>query len=117
MIPNFTHIPYKYLVFWSSHHPLFLKLQRTHIFLSLSLQEFFYAGLREELAQKALLVSVWDYDLGTADDFIGEQKHRVQEGASRALRATNPFLGRWGAAEWQSQWGTPAPLAGVPRPL
>ncbi|EDM12341.1 rCG47732, isoform CRA_b [Rattus norvegicus] len=34
-------------------------------------EEFFYAGLREELAQKALLVSVWDYDLGTADDFIG----------------------------------------------
>uniref|UniRef100_A0ABK0KZW6 Double C2-like domains, gamma n=1 Tax=Rattus norvegicus TaxID=10116 RepID=A0ABK0KZW6_RAT len=47
-------------------------------------EEFFYAGLREELAQKALLVSVWDYDLGTADDFIGEQKHRVQEGASQA---------------------------------
>lgn len=34
-------------------------------------QEFFYAGPREELAQKTLLVSVWDYDLGTADDFIG----------------------------------------------
>ncbi|XP_049992719.1 double C2-like domain-containing protein gamma isoform X2 [Alexandromys fortis] len=33
--------------------------------------EFFYAGHREELAQKTLLVSVWDYDLGTADDFIG----------------------------------------------
>ena len=36
------------------------------------LQEFFYAGPREELAQKTLLVSVWDYDLGTVDDFIGE---------------------------------------------
>nr|XP_031546828.1 nucleoside diphosphate-linked moiety X motif 8 isoform X3 [Vicugna pacos] len=35
-------------------------------------EEFFYAGPREELAQKTLLVSVWDYDLGTADDFIGE---------------------------------------------
>jgi hypothetical protein len=41
-------------------------------FLLPSLQEFFYAGPREELAQKVLLVSVWDYDLGTADDFIGE---------------------------------------------
>nr|XP_045373872.1 double C2-like domain-containing protein gamma isoform X2 [Camelus bactrianus] len=35
-------------------------------------EEFFYAGPREELAQKTLLISVWDYDLGTADDFIGE---------------------------------------------
>ncbi|XP_006893464.1 PREDICTED: double C2-like domain-containing protein gamma-like [Elephantulus edwardii] len=34
-------------------------------------EEFLYAGPREELAQKTLLVSVWDYDLGTADDFIG----------------------------------------------
>ncbi|XP_057584746.1 double C2-like domain-containing protein gamma isoform X2 [Hippopotamus amphibius kiboko] len=34
-------------------------------------EEFFYAGPREELAQKTLLVSVWDHDLGTADDFIG----------------------------------------------
>ncbi|KAM6158991.1 double C2-like domain-containing protein gamma [Rhynchocyon petersi] len=34
-------------------------------------EEFFYAGPREELAQKTLLVSVWDYDLGTANDFIG----------------------------------------------
>lgn len=34
-------------------------------------EEFFYAGRREELAQKTLLVSVWDYDLGTANDFIG----------------------------------------------
>lgn len=37
-------------------------------------QEFFYAGPREELLQKALLVTVWDYDLGTADDFIGERQ-------------------------------------------
>ncbi|KAF5928728.1 hypothetical protein HPG69_016729 [Diceros bicornis minor] len=34
-------------------------------------EEFFYAGPREELAQKTLLVTVWDYDLATADDFIG----------------------------------------------
>ncbi|XP_049637256.1 double C2-like domain-containing protein gamma [Suncus etruscus] len=37
-------------------------------------EEFFYAGPREELAQKVLLVSVWDYDLGTANDFIGEER-------------------------------------------
>ncbi|KAF6103052.1 hypothetical protein HJG60_004012 [Phyllostomus discolor] len=34
-------------------------------------EEFLYEGPRQELAQKTLLVSVWDYDLGTADDFIG----------------------------------------------
>ncbi|XP_024430155.2 double C2-like domain-containing protein gamma isoform X2 [Desmodus rotundus] len=34
-------------------------------------EEFLYEGPREELAQKTLLVSVWDYDLGVADDFIG----------------------------------------------
>lgn len=41
-----------------------------------SLQEFLYEGPRQELAQKTLLVSVWDYDLGTADDFIGEWHSR-----------------------------------------
>lgn len=41
-----------------------------------SRQEFFYVGLREELAQKTLLVSVWDYDLGLANDFIGEWECR-----------------------------------------
>ncbi|XP_060014374.1 double C2-like domain-containing protein gamma isoform X2 [Lagenorhynchus albirostris] len=35
-------------------------------------EEFFCTGPREELAQKTLLVSVWDYDLGTADDFTAE---------------------------------------------
>lgn len=34
-------------------------------------EEFFCTGPREELAQKTLLASVWDYDLGTADDFTG----------------------------------------------
>ncbi|KAM9081250.1 LOW QUALITY PROTEIN: double C2-like domain-containing protein gamma [Megaptera novaeangliae] len=34
-------------------------------------EEFLCAGPREELAQKTLLVSVWDGDLGTADDFTG----------------------------------------------
>ncbi|KAB0390076.1 hypothetical protein E2I00_011599, partial [Balaenoptera physalus] len=34
-------------------------------------EEFLCAGPREELAQKTLLVSVWDGDPGTADDFTG----------------------------------------------
>uniref|UniRef100_A0A8C6R318 C2 domain-containing protein n=1 Tax=Nannospalax galili TaxID=1026970 RepID=A0A8C6R318_NANGA len=47
----------------------------------------FYAGLREELAQKALLVSLWDYDLGTADDFIG--------GVQLSGRASGQRLYHW----------------------
>ncbi|XP_040606229.1 double C2-like domain-containing protein gamma isoform X1 [Mesocricetus auratus] len=50
-------------------------------------EEFFYAGHREELAQKALLVSVWDYDLGTADDFIG--------GVQLSSRASGERLHHW----------------------
>ncbi|XP_070313838.1 double C2-like domain-containing protein gamma [Odocoileus virginianus] len=46
-------------------------------------EEFFYAGLREELAQKTLLVSVWDYDLGTADDFIGGVQLSNRAGGER----------------------------------
>ncbi|XP_045749104.2 double C2-like domain-containing protein gamma isoform X1 [Mirounga angustirostris] len=46
-------------------------------------EEFFYAGPREELAQKTLLVSVWDYDLGTADDFIGGVQLSSQAGGER----------------------------------
>lgn len=59
---------------WATRLSLFLTLWRTKAasFSPRPLQEFFYAGPREELAQKTLLVSVWDYDLGTADDFIGE---------------------------------------------
>ncbi|XP_044540188.1 double C2-like domain-containing protein gamma [Gracilinanus agilis] len=50
-------------------------------------EEFFYAGQREELAQKTLLVSVWDYDLGTADDFIG--------GVQLSINATGEKLRHW----------------------
>ncbi|XP_010836128.1 PREDICTED: double C2-like domain-containing protein gamma [Bison bison bison] len=46
-------------------------------------EEFFYAGQREELAQKTLLVSVWDYDLGTADDFIGGVQLSSRAGGER----------------------------------
>ncbi|XP_069327850.1 double C2-like domain-containing protein gamma isoform X2 [Eulemur rufifrons] len=50
-------------------------------------EEFFYAGPREELAQKTLLVSVWDYDLGTANDFIG--------GVQLGSRASGERLRHW----------------------
>ncbi|XP_036620686.1 double C2-like domain-containing protein gamma [Trichosurus vulpecula] len=50
-------------------------------------EEFFYAGQREELAQKTLLVSVWDYDLGTADDFIG--------GLQLSINSTGEKLRHW----------------------
>ncbi|XP_069865911.1 double C2-like domain-containing protein gamma [Dipodomys merriami] len=56
-------------------------------------EEFFYPGRREELAQKALLVSVWDYDLGTADDFIGGVQLSSQASGER-LRHWHECLGR-----------------------
>nr|XP_020028456.1 double C2-like domain-containing protein gamma [Castor canadensis] len=56
-------------------------------------EEFFYAGPREELAQKVLLVSVWDYDLGTADDFIGGVQLSGQA-SGECLRHWHECLGR-----------------------
>lgn len=35
-------------------------------------QEFFYEISFSELATKTLEVTVWDYDLGKSNDFIGE---------------------------------------------
>lgn len=35
-------------------------------------QEFFYEITFSELAKKTLEVTVWDYDLGKSNDFIGE---------------------------------------------
>lgn len=40
--------------------------------LSVSTQEFFYEISFSELATKTLEVTVWDYDLGKSNDFIGE---------------------------------------------
>ncbi|XP_063083699.1 double C2-like domain-containing protein gamma isoform X3 [Cavia porcellus] len=56
-------------------------------------EEFFYAGAQEELAKKTLLVSVWDYDLGTADDFIGGVQLSSQASGER-LRHWRECLGR-----------------------
>ena len=38
-----------------------------------SLQEFFYEMSLTELSNKTLEVTVWDYDLGRSNDFIGER--------------------------------------------
>uniref|UniRef100_A0A2I2ZW04 C2 domain-containing protein n=1 Tax=Gorilla gorilla gorilla TaxID=9595 RepID=A0A2I2ZW04_GORGO len=48
---------------------------------------------REELAQKTLLVSVWDYDLGTADDFIGDGVQLGSHASGEGLRHWLECLG------------------------
>lgn len=40
--------------------------------ISLSFQEFFYEIKHGELAKKTLDISVWDYDMGKSNDFIGK---------------------------------------------
>lgn len=41
-------------------------------FLSSTTQEFSYEVPHDQLAKKTLEISVWDYDLGMSNDFIGE---------------------------------------------
>lgn len=38
------------------------------------LQEFFYDIKHSDLAKKSLDISVWDYDIGKSNDYIGELK-------------------------------------------
>ena len=38
----------------------------------LLLQEFFYDIKHSDLAKKSLDISVWDYDIGKSNDYIGE---------------------------------------------
>lgn len=44
----------------------------THFDISMSFQEFFYEIKHGELAKKTLDISVWDYDMGKSNDFIGK---------------------------------------------
>jgi len=80
----------------------------------LLLQEFFYDIKHSDLAKKSLDISVWDYDIGKSNDYIGELKVSMLWGAvwmpqyharctggmcrSPALRGT-PAL-RWDHAGW-----------------
>ncbi len=43
------------------------------VFFSVWFQEFSYEIKHAELAKKTLDVSVWDYDMGKSNDFIGEK--------------------------------------------
>ncbi|XP_039696609.1 double C2-like domain-containing protein gamma isoform X1 [Pteropus medius] len=79
-------------------------------------EEFFYAGPREELAQKTLLVSVWDYDLGTANDFIGEWECRAGGPVGSHIAPDLYPQPRRGTAECPDQWGAPAALVRMPGP-
>lgn len=45
-----------------------------HHVISYHVQEFFYEISLAELVHKTLEVTVWDYDLGRSNDFIGESK-------------------------------------------
>lgn len=56
-------------------------------------QEFFYDIKHSDLAKKSLDISVWDYDIGKSNDYIGEWKvSRLRDDSweARALSA-NPL--------------------------
>lgn len=56
-------------------HPWLLapEVQGTVAYLSLCCsQEFFYDIKHSDLAKKSLDISVWDYDIGKSNDYIGE---------------------------------------------
>ena len=63
------------------------------LFFSPPFQEFAYELPHDQLAKKTLEISVWDYDLGMSNDFIGEganerrstERQRI-EGDSRGAR-------------------------------
>ncbi len=42
-------------------------------------QEFSYEVPLDQLAKKTLEISVWDYDLGMSNDFIGRLKKKKTE--------------------------------------
>ncbi|XP_059961110.1 double C2-like domain-containing protein gamma, partial [Mesoplodon densirostris] len=73
--------------------------------------EEFCAGPREELARKTLLVSAWDYDVGTADDFTGRVQLSSQASGERQQH-WREWLGR--SDHQLEPWH---PLDGVPLQL
>uniref|UniRef100_A0A3Q2UQ09 Double C2-like domains, alpha n=1 Tax=Fundulus heteroclitus TaxID=8078 RepID=A0A3Q2UQ09_FUNHE len=66
-----------------------------------SLQEFFYEISLSELAKKTLEVTVWDYDLGRSNDFIG--------GVCLSCRSQGDALRHWmdclkNKGRWVERW-------------
>lgn len=60
-------------------------------------QEFSYDVPLDQLAKKTLEISVWDYDLGMSNDFIGMLPHsRGPKVAGKAEQTT-----AWGSVEWK----------------
>lgn len=84
-------------------------------------QEFFYEMELSTLATKTLEVTVWDYDIGKSNDFIGEW--RGPPGAGREVRQENghqlalPDLGvlqvvcLWGQAPGERRRSTGATVS------
>ena len=58
-------------------------------------QEFFYEISFSELATKTLEVTVWDYDLGKSNDFIGELTAMSTPAAGRFLLLVFGTLTSW----------------------
>lgn len=48
------------------------------------IQEFFYDIKHSDLAKKSLDISVWDYDIGKSNDYIGECA-RLPENATASV--------------------------------
>lgn len=59
---------------------------------SASLQEFCYDIKYADLTKKTLEVTVWDYDIGKSNDFIGKYRRPGRRGESTAGAAS--FEGR-----------------------
>lgn len=49
-------------------------------------QEFSYDVSLDQLAKKTLEISVWDYDLGLSNDFIGRQIQRQGCGSEEMIK-------------------------------
>lgn len=75
----------------SSGLSLTLSSTSSAFFCLLTHQEFFYEITFSELAKKTLEVTVWDYDLGKSNDFIGELRPLI-----------NSFLLVFRTVSWQS---------------
>lgn len=64
--------------------PKALGPSHSHVLLS-PIQEFFYDIKHSDLAKKSLDISVWDYDIGKSNDYIGECSQLPEKTPSSVL--------------------------------